>query len=431
MTALHARTVQARVRQQYEDLPYPLRRPEDEQQRLLLTGLDDLTLINHYGFAGRKDWTQKPRLLIAGGGTGDALVYLAHQFRSIPCELVYIDLSAASLSVAQQRIRYRGLQDKVMWVQGSLTDVDQYGLGKFDYINCSGVLHHLPDPAAGLRSLRAVLKDDGVMGLMVYGQYGRTGVYHVQDLLRRINADTDDKDVKLARCWAALRSLPPTNWYHRGHELFQPISEASDNEIYDLLLHSQDRAYTIPQLYEFLRGAGLHLVEFTADSRLCFDPTISFRDETLRERVRQLPREEQHAVCEAWWGSVIKHAFWASPRANCIADPRDPEMVPLVSGIADASGLRDSFLATKGTRWIHEFVKPNFKMQLALNVDALTRRFFELLDNRRTMGEMTEIIAREQSLTREHVHQELVELQNMLGKHDLLALRHKSTPPWN
>ena len=28
-------------------------------------------------------------------------------------------------------------------------------IGQFDYIDCTGVLHHLPDPAAGMRALAA------------------------------------------------------------------------------------------------------------------------------------------------------------------------------------------------------------------------------------------------------------------------------------
>ena len=41
----------------------------------------------------------------------------------------------------------------------------------FDLIVSSGVLHHLPNPGAGLRALREVLKPHGVMSLMLYGYY--------------------------------------------------------------------------------------------------------------------------------------------------------------------------------------------------------------------------------------------------------------------
>ena len=53
----------------------------------------------------------------------------------------------------------------------------------FDQIVCTGVLHHLADPDAGLRALRDVLKPDGAMHLMVYAPYGRTGIYHAAGIL--------------------------------------------------------------------------------------------------------------------------------------------------------------------------------------------------------------------------------------------------------
>ncbi len=65
----------------------------------------------------------------------------------------------------------------------SILDLPGSGLGPFDYIDCCGVLHHLPDPAAGLRALLSVLAPDGGLGLMVYAPHGRTGVYMVQDAL--------------------------------------------------------------------------------------------------------------------------------------------------------------------------------------------------------------------------------------------------------
>ena len=46
----------------------------------------------------------------------------------------------------------------------------------FDYIICTGVLHHLPDPESGLRALSHVLAPDGAMHLMLYAPYGRAGI---------------------------------------------------------------------------------------------------------------------------------------------------------------------------------------------------------------------------------------------------------------
>ena len=42
--------------------------------------------------------------------------------------------------------------------------------GKFELIECSGVLHHLPDPQAGLNIISQSLTDRGGMALMVYAR---------------------------------------------------------------------------------------------------------------------------------------------------------------------------------------------------------------------------------------------------------------------
>ena len=55
----------------------------------------------------------------------------------------------------------------------------------FDQIVCTGVLHHLADPDAGLKALRGVLKPDGALHLMVYAPYGRAGIYMLQEFCRR------------------------------------------------------------------------------------------------------------------------------------------------------------------------------------------------------------------------------------------------------
>ena len=145
---------------------------------------DSLANIVHQCFGGSKQINENFRVLVAGGGTGHALIYLAEQLQYFGARVTYIDLSNASMRVAKRRAQNRQLTN-IDWYQGSLLDLPQMNLGQFDYINCTGVLHHLADPDAGLRSLRAVLKPDGAMGLMVYGLYGRKSYYHVQELMRR------------------------------------------------------------------------------------------------------------------------------------------------------------------------------------------------------------------------------------------------------
>ena len=158
------------VRDHYEVYPYPARDPRDEAKRLIETTQSHLGEINHYVYAGRRDFSRPFRVLVAGGGTGDVTVMLAQRLadRGCPAEVVHLDLSAASTRIAEARVAARGLGN-ARFVVGSLTELAALGLGRFDYIDCVGVLHHLDDPPAALRALADALVGDGGMALMVYG----------------------------------------------------------------------------------------------------------------------------------------------------------------------------------------------------------------------------------------------------------------------
>ena len=102
------------------------------------------------------------KALIAGGGSGDATLMLAQQMATAgrAGSVTWLDRSAAARKVAGARVAARSL-DNVIFEEGSLLDLPTSGLGPFDYIDCCGVLHHLPDPAAGLRALVSVLAPGG------------------------------------------------------------------------------------------------------------------------------------------------------------------------------------------------------------------------------------------------------------------------------
>src|SRR5262245_11012119 len=102
-----------RVRAQYEAFPYPPRDPRDEAKRLVEGSPSHLLEIDHYVFAGRRDFTQPFRVLVAGGGTGDGTIMLAQHLadRGCPAEIVYIDISAAARTTAEARARQRDLRN--------------------------------------------------------------------------------------------------------------------------------------------------------------------------------------------------------------------------------------------------------------------------------------------------------------------------------
>jgi len=317
------------VQAQYEAYPYPARDPRDERKRLIAGSPSHLDEVNHYLFAGRRDFAKPFRALVAGGGTGDAAVMLAQQLsdRAVPGEVVYLDLSVAARRVAEARARERGLGN-LAFHTASLHDILKLGLGRFDYIDCCGVLHHLADPTAGLTALTGALADGGGLGLMLYAPYGRTGVYPAQDLLRRLGGELDLK-ARVALARRLLDALPVTNWLKRNP--FLGDHRRSDAELVDLLLHPRDRAFSVPELADLAGAAGLRIAAFIEPAR--YDPASYLRDAKLLQRLAGLDTVARAACAEEMAGNIRKHIVYllrAGDPREPVARPETPEAVPLL-----------------------------------------------------------------------------------------------------
>jgi ubiquinone/menaquinone biosynthesis C-methylase UbiE len=302
------------LRAHYEDYPYPPRDPADEKNRLVVGSPSHLDEINHYLWAGRLKPEQPFRALVAGGGTGDAVIMLAQQLKSrgFDADIVYLDLSEPSMAVARARADIRGL-DTIRFRIGSLLDLDPARDGPFDYIDCCGVLHHLPDPAAGLHRLAGVLAADGGMGVMLYGSLGRTGVYPLQDSLRALAGTELAGAERLSLTRRVLADLPRQNWFRRNPYLGDHDT-GDDAALYDLLLHSRDRAYRVPEIAALAATAGLVPTGFIEPVR--YDPDSYLDDPVLRQRAAHLTWLERAALAENLSGALKTHVFYLTRSAR-------------------------------------------------------------------------------------------------------------------
>ena len=384
------------VRAQYEMLPYPPVNPQDERKRLQQTWTESLPLLNHYCFGGRQSFRDGFRALVAGGGTGDATIYLAEQLRNSGAEVVHLDLSTASIAIARERAAIRGLTN-IRWVHESLLRLPQLDLGRFDYINCSGVLHHLADPDAGLMALQSVLKDDGAMAIMVYGAIARTGVYHVQRMLRLANG-TLDAPQQIAHAREMLKQLPPTNFLKRCEDLFGHEWANSDSGLFDLLLHTQDRAYTVEELWAWLvdqRGLHMELTDVHR-GRFPYLPEMTLAPEAARSRalLTGMPLRARQAMSELMMGDLITHSFYLT-RGEKKAPYGDPDYVPFIyHEPLPPETLEKVFTPPPGARRItlaHQF------LGLKVEVDAgrHAARILRHIDGKRSFGEIFDIIRSE------------------------------------
>jgi SAM-dependent methyltransferase len=221
----------------------------------------------------------------------------------------------------------RGLSN-VTFAEASILDLPGSGLGPFDYIDCCGVLHHLPDPLEGLRALVSVLAPGGGIGLMVYAPHGRTGVYMLQDALRLI-APADEapaQRVDIAkRLW---RQAPETAWLRRNAWITDHV-KGGDAGIYDLLLNPRDVAFSVPALAALVEAAGLEIRCLVEPFR--YDPDSFLTDPRLRERTARLDPVQRAALAEAAAGNMGIHIAYCVRRGAAVLPPwEDPAAVPVL-----------------------------------------------------------------------------------------------------
>jgi SAM-dependent methyltransferase len=373
-----------RVQAFYERYPYP--GPIDSLDPYRQLWADpQRRRADHHLFQPDLPYREDPSILIAGCGTSQAA---RHAVRWPAARVTGIDFSATSVRCTEA-LKHRYGLDNLQLQQLPVERAGELGM-QFDQVVCTGVLHHLPDPVAGLQALRSVLKPDGVMHLMVYAPYGRTGIYLLQDFCRRIGVPATDAGI--ADLMIALRSLPP------GHPLEHLLRQAPDFRhaaaVADALLNPQDRAYSVPQLFEFLAQGGLRFGRWL--SQAPYSPHCGVMA-TLPQagRIAALTAPEQFAAVELFRGTMVMHSVVA-----CRDDHPDGTP-PYDLGEQAGHAWRASVpIRLPDTICVQERLPPgaaavlinrtHIYRDLVLPINAAEKRLFDRVDGIRTLGEIAE-----------------------------------------
>ncbi|MCQ8278312.1 class I SAM-dependent methyltransferase [Acetobacteraceae bacterium KSS8] len=367
------------LRAQYESFPYPERDPRDERKRLFVGSPSHLREIDHWCFGALRPQSAPLRALVAGCGTGDAGIMLATQLEQAgrPGHVLCIDRSEAALRIARARAEVRGLSN-IAFEQRSLLDLPADDLAPFDYIDCCGVLHHLPDPAATLRGLERSLAPGGAMGLMVYAPHGRTGVYMMQDALALLAPPEEAPRDRLDVARRVMRHLPATAWL-RANTNFGDHVEGGDAGLYDLLLNPRDRAYTIDAFLRLLDGAGLEAAALMEPAR--YDPDLLLPDPRLRVRAQALGETERALLAEHLAGNMNTHVLYAVRRGEAppAPDATAPDAVPVAREMP-AEIVADQ-IGPDGT-----LPMPFGRLVVPVPLPALAQPILRLIDGERMVG---------------------------------------------
>ena len=371
----------------YERYPYP--RPVDNLDSYLLRWREPgRRRADFHLFWPDKPYREDFTILVAGCGTSQAA---KHALRWPRARVVGIDFSAISVSRTEDLKRSYGLHN----LEVHRLPIDRVcELGrKFDQIVCTGVLHHLDDPDAGLSALRDVLEPDGAMHLMVYAPYGRAGIYMLQDFCRRIGIRAGDEEIE--PLIAALAALPPS------HPLARMLHDTPDfrNEaaLADALLNPRDRAYSVPQLFAFLGEARLEFRRWAKQAS--YSPACGVLS-TLPQtaRIAALAPCEQYAAAELFRGTMVSHSVVAQ-RDDC------PRRAPAIDFSGEA-WLEYVPVRVPDTLCIQERLPPgaaavlinraHTSRDIYLPIGEKDKRLFDAIDGRRRIGNIIGEVHREQ-----------------------------------
>lgn len=255
LTAI-ADEVSLRVKQQYEENPYPrwvkpAPAPEPKTMAQYFGGwLQPESGFGHGPAGDRVD------VLVAGCGTGQNLVETARQLAG--AQVLAVDLSRASLGYAKRQALALGLSN-VTFAVADILALDAIGRS-FDVVEASGVLHHLADPWAGWRKLIALLRPGGLMRVGLYSKLARRDVNAARAYVAdRKYASSADAIRQSRQDILALPAGTPARNVAASLDFF------TTSECRDLLFHVQEQQMTLPEIARFLGASDAELLGFIVD----------------------------------------------------------------------------------------------------------------------------------------------------------------------
>ena len=372
--------IAAEVQDFYERYPYP--RPIDSLEKYQRLGQDRQgRRVDYHLFWPARPYKDDLSILIAGCGTSQAA---KHALRWLAAQVIGIDFSETSVRCTEELKRKYNLNN-LQVRQLPIDRVNDLEMS-FDQIICTGVLHHLADPDAGLRALRDVLKPDGAIHLMVYAPYGRAGIYMLQEFCRRIGIHATDEEIR--DLIAALPAIPT------GHPLENLLRESPDFRqeaaLADALLNPQDRSYSVPQLFDFIEKAGLTFGRWLKQAP--YSPHCGVVAKIPQaSQLKELSIAEQYAAVELFRGTMIRHSVVAYRNDN-----PDPQQVTFTGD--DSLGYVP--LRMPETMCVQERLPPGAAgvlinqthayRDLIMPIDATGKRLFDAIDGNRSIADIVE-----------------------------------------
>ena len=319
-----------------------------------------------YSFCtGMKPPTQDIRILDAGCGTGSGTDYLIHL--NPEAEVTAIDLSEKALEVAQERCQRSGVIDKhakpVKFLNLKLEEATQLE-GEFDFINCVGVLHHLPEPEKGIQAIAQKLKPGGILHIFVYAELGRWEISLMQRAIALLQGDKrgDYRDgVKVGR--EIFANLPEHNRLLQQEKKLWSLENHRDESFADMYVHPQEIDYNVETLFDLIEASGLDFVGFSNPKYWQLDRLVGESSE-LMARAEHLSDRQRYRLIELLDPSLTHYEFFLAksplPRQDWsddeVLNQAIPECHPCIQGFPSQNFLNFEYQMEKLSDDEYEFM---------------------------------------------------------------------------
>jgi SAM-dependent methyltransferase len=220
-----------------------------------------------------------PKIWVAGCGTNQA-IFTALRFPK--ATILGTDLSTTSLETSTTTAGHLGISN-VEFRRESINNATFEH--EFDYVICTGVIHHNADPEVPLAKLSRALKPNGILELMVYNRYHRIETTAFQKAIR-ILADTAAETNFEAEMQIAQRIIAGFKMPNNMAQFLENYKECPESRLADALLQPVEYSFTIPSLESLAASCNLELLapcinQFDIGSRNILW-NLEFEDDSLQ-----------------------------------------------------------------------------------------------------------------------------------------------------
>jgi len=195
----------------------------------------------------------EPKIWVAGCGTNQA-VFTALRFPN--ATILGTDLSSTSLETSTSTARQLGISN-VEFRRESINHVKYEN--DFDYIICTGVIHHNADPQAPLARLSKALKPGGVLELMIYNRYHRIETTAFQKAVRILAGTTTEANFE-DELQIAQEIIAGFNMPNRMVQFLESYKECPESKLADSLLQPIEYSYTFSSFESLVGSCNLELL---------------------------------------------------------------------------------------------------------------------------------------------------------------------------